>query len=59
MRSPVETRCAGVADMCIGRLYQKESRGERWMEILRGTIDCVELGGAMVFSALRCSRPQI
>src|SRR5271155_965426 len=25
MRSPVETRCAGVADMCMRRLYQKES----------------------------------
>ena len=27
MRSPVETRCAGVADMCMGRLYQKGERG--------------------------------
>jgi len=39
MRSPVETRCAGVADMCSRRLYQKESRGERGE---RFNTDCTE-----------------
>src|ERR1700678_2173759 len=38
MRSPAETRCAGVADMCMKRLYQKESRGESRSEILRGGV---------------------
>src|SRR5271170_5678967 len=32
MRSPVETRCAGVADMCMRRLYQKESRGRTTLQ---------------------------
>ncbi len=34
MRSPVETRCAGVADMCMRRLYQKRSRGRTTLKDL-------------------------
>src|SRR5271167_157217 len=51
MRSPVETRCAGVADMCMRRLYQKESRGERGLRIL-----WAELGVRSRKSTVKSSR---